>query len=57
VALTPVDRRFLLGVVSEVEAALVAVTAPRRPLHGSPHRANWLVGANGPLLLDFETAC
>lgn len=56
-ALTPGDRRFLLGVVSEVEAALSAVTAPRRPLHGSPHGANWLVSAKGPLLLDFETAC
>jgi hypothetical protein len=57
VALTPADRRFLLGVVSEVEAPLAAASAPRRPLHGSPHHANWLVSANGPLLLDFETAC
>ena len=27
------------------------------PLHGSPHAANWLLSADGPLLLDFETAC
>ena len=46
-----------MGVVSEVEAALAAVTAPRRALHGSPHGGNWLVSANGPRLLDFETAC
>jgi Ser/Thr protein kinase RdoA (MazF antagonist) len=57
VALAPADRRFLLGVVSEVDAALAELGGPRRPLHGSPHRANWLVSANGPLLLDFETAC
>ena len=34
------------------------MTAPCRPLHGSPHDANWLpTAAGGPLLLDFETAC
>lgn len=57
VALTRADRRFLLGVVSEVEASLAQLRGPWRALHGSPHCANWLVSANGPLLLDFETAC
>jgi thiamine kinase-like enzyme len=57
VALTSADRRFLLGVVSEVEAALAELGGPWRALHGSPHGANWLVSAKGPQLLDFETAC
>lgn len=56
-ALTPADRRFLSGVVSEVDAALAELGGPWRALHGSPHGANWLVSANGPRLLDFETAC
>jgi hypothetical protein len=57
VALSPADRRFLLGVVSEVEMALAELGGSWRALHGSPHGANWLVSAKGPLLLDFETAC
>jgi hypothetical protein len=56
-ALGPVDRRVLSGVVSEVEGALARIESPCRPLHGSPHEANWLRSADGPLLLDFETAC
>ena len=51
------DRGFLLGVVGELQAALARLNAPHRPLHGSPHGANWLPSADGPLLLDFETAC
>lgn len=56
-ALEPADRGFLLGIVSEVQMALAGLTAPFQPLHGSPHDANWLPTAAGPLLLDFETAC
>jgi hypothetical protein len=53
-SLPAVDRRFLLSVVDELEATL----APNdQALHGSPHAANWLLSADGPLLLDFETAC
>lgn len=51
------DRSFLLGVVGELRVALGESGSKHRPLHGSPHAANWLVGADGPLLLDFETAC
>ena len=51
------DRWFLLGVVGELQSALARLNAPHRPLHGSPHGANWLLSADGPLLLDFETAC
>jgi hypothetical protein len=56
-ALKLADRRFLSGVVDDVRAALVTVNEGWRPLRGSPHDGNWLQRANGPLLLDFETAC
>jgi hypothetical protein len=56
-ALRSADRRFLSGVVNDVEAALRTVKSAWRPLHGSPHDANWLQTRDGPLLLDFETAC
>jgi hypothetical protein len=51
------DRRFLLGVLKDVQAAVSAIVVPNRPLHGSPHEGNWVATAEGPLLLDFETAC
>src|SRR5438552_2784532 len=47
-ALESAERRFLLDVVSQVEATLEA-SAGCRPLHGSPHDANWLPTAAGPL--------
>lgn len=56
-SLADVDRGFLLSVVDELQAALVTSPDGCRPLHGSPHGANWLISADGPLLLDFETAC
>jgi len=55
--LAPADRWFLLSVVSEIRTALTARGTVCRPLHGSPHQANWLQVADGLLLLDFETAC
>jgi hypothetical protein len=53
------DRRFLLGVIDEVEEKLAErVPAPTpRALHGSPHAGNWLCTRQGLLLLDLETAC
>lgn len=51
------DRRFLLGVVDELQETLPGRTPKPRPLHGSPHAGNWIDTAEGPLLLDFETAC
>lgn len=51
------DRRFLLGVVDELQRTLPGRTTRRQPLHGSPHAGNWIHTAEGPLLLDFETAC
>lgn len=56
-SLEAADRLFLLSVVDEMQAALATLPADGRPLHGSPHSANWLLSAGGPLLLDFETAC
>jgi hypothetical protein len=56
-ALEPVDRTFLLSVIDDVRSELGTLRSACRPLHGSPHSANWLVSADGPLLLDFETAC
>jgi hypothetical protein len=52
-----VDRGFLLSVVGELRVALAGLASQYRPVHGSPHDANWLLAAGGPLLLDFETAC
>jgi hypothetical protein len=51
------DRRFLFGVIDELEAALAGLVSVARPLHGSPHAGNWLRTTEGLLLLDFETAC
>jgi hypothetical protein len=56
-ALGPADRRFLRAVLDTVQAALSTLATANQPLHGSPHAGNWLATAEGPLLLDFETAC
>ena len=47
-ALAPADRRFLLGVVRELTVALASLDAERRPLHGSPHTANWFPDRGRP---------
>ena len=56
-ALEPADRRFLPGIASELQARLAGLGAPCRSLHGSPRAGNRLPSADGPVLLDFETAC
>jgi Phosphotransferase enzyme family len=56
-ALSLPDRRFLLGVVDELEATLSRRVGELRPLHGSPHAGNWIRTREGSRLLDFETAC
>jgi Phosphotransferase enzyme family len=55
--LAATDRRFLLGVVDELEARLPPRVGELRPLHGSPHAGNWIRTCDGSRLLDFETAC
>jgi Phosphotransferase enzyme family len=56
-ALSLPDRRFLLGVVDELEATLPREVGELLPLHGSPHPGNWIHTHDGSKLLDFETAC
>src|SRR5881397_484305 len=56
-SLASADRRFLQGVLDEVQAELSTIPTVNRPLHGSPHEGNWLATDHGLLLLDFETAC
>lgn len=56
-ALKAADRWFLAGAATDLQAALATLSGKWRPLHGSPHQANWLPSADGLLLLDFETAC
>jgi thiamine kinase-like enzyme len=56
-ALKTSERRLLSNVVSEVQATVATLELTHRPLHGSPHYGNWISSADGPLLLDFETAC
>jgi hypothetical protein len=56
-ALEPADRPVSTGVASQLQARLTGLGAPCRPLHGSPHAGNRLPSADGPVLLDFETAC
>jgi Phosphotransferase enzyme family len=56
-ALSLPDRRFLLGVVDELEATLPRQVGELLPLHGSPHAGNWIHTSEGLRLLDFETAC
>jgi hypothetical protein len=56
-ALATADRRFLSRVVNDIHVALATLKGDWRPLHGSPHDANWHPSADGLLLLDFETAC
>ena len=56
-AFEPADRRLLLGMASELQARLAGRGALCRPLHGSPHAGNRLPSADGPVRLDFETAC
>ena len=55
--LAEVDRRLLLDVIDDVDAAISTLIAVNRPVHGSPHDGNWLPTAQGPLLFDFESAC
>ncbi|MEU6641426.1 aminoglycoside phosphotransferase family protein [Saccharomonospora sp. NPDC046836] len=53
------DRRFLLGRCAEVEAALTELTfpLPSALLHGDAHPGNVIVGPDGPVLCDFDSAC
>jgi hypothetical protein len=49
------DNRLLHETAEELLP--LALTWPRRPLHGDAHTGNVLITAAGPLWLDFEDAC
>jgi aminoglycoside phosphotransferase (APT) family kinase protein len=53
------DRRFLLNRCDELEMALGQLTfaLPRGLVHGDAHPGNVLVGPDGPVLCDFDSAC
>ncbi|MFC4005166.1 phosphotransferase family protein [Prauserella oleivorans] len=57
--LDPDDRAFLLDRCAEVEAALTRLTFPLPPalVHGDAHPGNVIVGPDGPVLCDFDSAC
>lgn len=57
-ALADRDKTFLLEVAARIGGALRDVDLERHPLHGEPHLdGNILTTNQGPLLVDFETAC
>ncbi|PXY31758.1 phosphotransferase enzyme family protein [Prauserella muralis] len=53
------DRRFLLQRCDEVQKRLETVTfaLPRALVHGDAHPGNVIVGPDGPVLCDFDSAC
>jgi aminoglycoside phosphotransferase (APT) family kinase protein len=53
------DRRFLLRRCAEIEAALDELEFPLPPalIHGDAHPGNVIVGPDGPVLCDFDSAC
>jgi len=57
--LDPDDRRFLLRRCAEVEAAIgeLDFSLERCLIHGDAHPGNVIVGPDGPVLCDFDSAC
>jgi hypothetical protein len=53
------DRRFLLRRCDEVQEQLSGLNfpLPRALLHGDAHPGNVIVGVDGPVLCDFDSAC
>ncbi|EHR48536.1 putative aminoglycoside phosphotransferase [Saccharomonospora marina XMU15] len=53
------DRRFLLRRCAEVEQRLLELQfpLPRGFVHGDAHPGNVIVGADGPVLCDFDSSC
>ncbi|SDK62508.1 Phosphotransferase enzyme family protein [Glycomyces sambucus] len=50
------DRELLVGVLRDLGAS-VAGRGTDQLLHGEPHQGNLLAAKEGPLFVDFETAC
>lgn len=57
--LDPVHRRFLLDRCAEVDAAIARLefVLPTALVHGDAHPGNVIVGPDGPVLCDFDSAC
>jgi Phosphotransferase enzyme family len=55
--LTAPQVGLVRGVLDAAPARLAALDAVLRPLHGDPHPGNLLFTKDGPLWLDFESAC
>lgn len=51
------DRPYLQGVGERLRQRLDVVRPAEQPLHGAPHSGNLLQTSQGPLWIDFETAC
>lgn len=51
------DQTFLEAEYSRIVSDLESRRLDSRPLHGDPHRGNFLVGREGCLMVDFESVC
>ena len=51
------DREFLLAEHARIEAELAQASFERQPIHGGPHRYNWIDTGDRALLVDLETVC
>lgn len=51
------DREFLLAEQARIEAALARAQFESQPIHGGPHRYNWIDTGDQALLVDLETVC
>jgi Ser/Thr protein kinase RdoA (MazF antagonist) len=51
------DRLFLLTEHARIQSELTAADFEPQPLHGGPHRHNWIDTGERALLIDLETVC
>jgi hypothetical protein len=51
------DRAFLLAEQARIQAALAEARFELQPIHGGPHRYNWIDTGRRALLIDLETVC
>jgi hypothetical protein len=51
------DRLFLLTEQARVRTELAAANFEPQPIHGGPHRHNWIDTGDRALLIDLETVC
>ncbi len=51
------DRIFLLAEQARIRAEMAEARFELQPIHGGPHRYNWLDTGQRALLIDLETVC